>query len=265
MNQDSEYIHGTVGSVRSEWDSSGKLAIPNRQPPPHPLVVVSSFAAGKLYVNQHTQQSVGWRSVAMQTGDDLFPYFDEILEFRSSLSGETDRGCALMAAAYLSDQLERLLRTLFVADQPAIERLFEPLGPLGSFSARIEVSYACGLLPRSAYRDLHLIRKIRNDFGHVAKRLTFDEPGIAGRCQELHHSIREAEAPARAKFTNAVLGVCAVIHFFVGTTSHQCVPDGVLLDEHKKRQFREWGERFAAAILEHLGLTEDAREDNNDS
>ncbi len=40
------------------------------------------------------------------------PKIDEVLEFRSSLTGETDRGCALTAAAYLSDELEKLLGEL---------------------------------------------------------------------------------------------------------------------------------------------------------
>jgi hypothetical protein len=41
--------------------------------------------------------------------EDPFRYLDEVLPFRSSLPQETDRGCALMAAAYLDDQAEAFI------------------------------------------------------------------------------------------------------------------------------------------------------------
>ncbi len=162
-----------------------------------------------------------------------------------------------MAAAYLSDQLERLLRRTFVDDKPAIDELFRHLGPLGSFSGRIEMCYALGLLPAEARRDLHLIRRIRNDFGHVARALTFDEPGIAGRCRELYHSARDADAPARAKFTNAVMGVCAVIHYSIHTAVRHSVPSGVTMTDARKREVLQLAEMVAAAVLQEFGLPEE--------
>ena len=163
-----------------------------------------------------------------------------------------------MAAAYLADQLERLLRQTFVDDKAAIDELFHHLGPLASFSGRIELCYALGLLPNQARRDLHLIRKIRNDFGHVAKALTFGEPVIAARCRELHHSVREAEASPRARFTNAVMGVCAVVHCFIHRTAAQPnVPSGLTLTEERKREMREIAEKVKTVVIRELGLPED--------
>ena len=119
-----------------------------------------------------------------------------------------------MAAAYLDDQLEGLLRQALVDDKAAIDDLLRSSGALGSFSARIELCCALGLLPRQARRELHLIRKIRNDFAHVAKPLAFEEPGISCRCREpstvrLKHNRRLV-----TMLTGAVLGVCAVVHGF---------------------------------------------------
>jgi DNA-binding MltR family transcriptional regulator len=197
----------------------------------------------------------------MRTAEVPFLKIEEVFAFRSSLTGETDRGCALMAAAYLSDQLEKLLRSLFVVAQQTVDRLFEPLGPAGSFSARIDLAYACGLLPESAYNDLHLMRKIRNDFGHVAEPLTFDEPAIADRCHVLQHSVLEAKARSRAKFTNAALGVCAVIHAITYTTRHRAVPQDFVWDEEKKSQVRDAENKLAAKILERLRMSDDGRTD----
>ena len=189
----------------------------------------------------------------------------EVFEFRHSLSEETDRGCALMAAAYLADQLERLLRRTFVDDETAIEELFRPLGPLGSFSGRIEMCYALGLLSDETRRDLNLIRKIRNDFGHVAKTLTFDEPGIDARCRELHHSYREAESPARSKFTSAVMAISGVVHALIHMVRQPDVAGDVMRTEEMKRNVRELAEKWAATTIEELGLAEVPRPEKSDT
>jgi|SRR5271157_2819684 len=195
---------------------------------------------------------------------DPYLYADEVFEFRSSLTEETDRGCALMAAAYLADQLERLLRRALVDDEDAVDELLRPLGPLGSFSGRIELCYALGLLPTDARRDLHLIRKIRNDFSHVAKTLTFDEPGITSRCRELNHSGREAEASPRAKFTSAVLAVCAVVHVFIQTATQPDVPTGITMTEEVKHKVREFADKLALLVTQEFARSEDASSEQSD-
>ena len=149
---------------------------------------------------------------------DLF--FDEVMEFRAGLRGETDRGCALMAAAFLDDQLGRLLRSVLVDDAKAVDELVGPSGALGAFSSRIEACYALGLLPPLARRDLHLIRKVRNEFAHTLSPRTFEEPSIASRCSELHYAFVVVTDRVRGRFTNAALGVCAVIHSKLTRAEH---------------------------------------------
>jgi DNA-binding MltR family transcriptional regulator len=163
-----------------------------------------------------------------------------------------------MAAAYLADQLERLLRQTFVDDKTAIDELFRPLAPLGSYSSRIELCYALGLLPGQAKRDLHLIRKIRNDFGHVAKTLTFDEPGITARCRELHYTGRIAEVPPRQHFTSAVMGVCAVVHSSIHKAPQRMgVPSDVTMTKERKRELQDFIEKVGPEVAREFGLSED--------
>jgi hypothetical protein len=76
------------------------------------------------------------------------PDFDAAAEFRSTLTDETDRGCALMAAAYLDDRLAELLKAYFVDDLPVAKKVLDLERPLGTFSARIDVAYLLGLPPR---------------------------------------------------------------------------------------------------------------------
>jgi DNA-binding MltR family transcriptional regulator len=120
-----------------------------------------------------------------------------------------------MAAAYLDSQLELLLRKSFIADEHVAKELLDASKPLGTFSSRIDLTFAVGQLPRLVHRDLHLIRKIRNDFGHNPQPIDFAEPRISARCRELTHTFHdESEAPRR-RFTNAVMGVLAFIHIAI--------------------------------------------------
>jgi hypothetical protein len=61
---------------------------------------------------------------------------DEVVKFRQSLTSETDRGCALMAAAYLDAELEKLLSKHFVNSDKVKEEIFGHSRPLGSFSEK---------------------------------------------------------------------------------------------------------------------------------
>lgn len=183
----------------------------------------------------------------------MLPFFSEVLDFRSALDSETDRGCALMAASYLDDQLKRLLTAFFVDDPKSVQALFEGTGALSSFSSRIEAVYALGLVPRAARRDLDLIRKIRNDFGHTAQPLSFDDGRIASRCAEFHHSTSSAHSSHRSKFTNVVMAVCAIVHVAIVRTSHRPVPDDKVIDEAFRQDAAEMGkflEQFASAHTE---------------
>ena len=176
---------------------------------------------------------------------NAFQYLEEVLAFRASLSSETDRGCALMAGAYLDDQLQRLLRRSLVDDKVVSDKLLGGFGPLGTFSARIDFCYALGLLSPMATRDLHLIRKIRNEFGHTATPLTFDCPSISARCTELYHTM-VARPTARGKFTTAALGVCGVIHASISKVQPKQADRGVVITDELQVKTQELTEALIA-------------------
>jgi hypothetical protein len=69
------------------------------------------------------------------------------------LEGESDRACALIAGAAISDALHVLLRRYFInLEESDINRLFhDQRAPLGDFASRTDVAFALGLIsPRSA-------------------------------------------------------------------------------------------------------------------
>jgi len=92
----------------------------------------------------------------------------------------------------LDEAISALLRAYFVNDAPIDHALLtKPGAPLSTFSARINTAKALGLLADELYRDLELIRKIRNlaaHFDHRGERPTdfaFTDPDVSDRCRAL--------------------------------------------------------------------------------
>jgi DNA-binding MltR family transcriptional regulator len=96
---------------------------------------------------------------------------------------ETDRACAVLAASLLDDCLQKLLAAAMAVSK---DELFKANGPLGTFSAKIDMANAFGLISDEDCRDTHLIRKIRNDFAHsLTHELSFATPAVSQRVSAL--------------------------------------------------------------------------------
>lgn len=108
-----------------------------------------------------------------------------VFRFRTTLSSETDRGSALMAAAYLDDRLKALIELRVVSDPKITRRAFDFNGPLGSFSSRIDFAYLLGVIPKNARADLHKLRAIRNCFAHESGPLDFKDEAVSRKCDGL--------------------------------------------------------------------------------
>jgi DNA-binding MltR family transcriptional regulator len=137
---------------------------------------------------------------------------DAIGKFYDSLQLETDRGCALLATAFLDEELKKLLASSFTGDAKVIDGLLSPAGPIGPFSSRIDFAYALGKISAGLRKDLHLLRKIRNDFGHSPDPITFLASSIADRCMELKHVDSESVSTPREMYVSCVIGALGKIH-----------------------------------------------------
>lgn len=98
------------------------------------------------------------------------PDDEAILE---EIAKQTDRGCALIAAAFLEQRLLAAIRSRLNRNAKAEEALFRNSGPVGSFSARIELGLLLGIYTEKLYSILHTIREIRNDFAHKPAPMDF--------------------------------------------------------------------------------------------
>lgn len=75
------------------------------------------------------------------------------------------RSSIITTAAIIDVMLEKLLKKYFV-DSSDFKDLFSGQGPLSTFSAKIKISYALGLISKELRDDLNLYRKIRNKCAH---------------------------------------------------------------------------------------------------
>jgi hypothetical protein len=95
------------------------------------------------------------------------------------------RGPLLLAAALVETRLEDALRVSFVNDKKVIDSALGAEGPIGSFSAKISMSYLLGIISKTAKDDLTIIRKVRNFAAHELFHNSFEHPDISSRCMSL--------------------------------------------------------------------------------
>lgn len=164
----------------------------------------------------------------------------DVIEFRRELKNESDRGCALFAAAYLDKALSDLLYVHLVASKTIEKDLFEGTSPLSTFSSRITLSFYLGLISESCRRDLDLIRKIRNDFAHKISVKSFDQEKISQRCRGFYFSYREKNESPKLHFITAVIGVLSMLVSATLTTSQTAKKCDDRPSEDEKKAHRDF-------------------------
>jgi len=140
------------------------------------------------------------KKLLSDTADDGNAMRDELFE---ALSRESDRGLILVSASYLDEALERLLRARFSIEhkksKSMIDPLFNTFGPLSTFSAKIKMSYAIDLIEKWVYRDLEILRKLRNEFAHSIGPAVFDSAEVVKLSEKLVGADRAVTAMERKK------------------------------------------------------------------
>ena len=113
----------------------------------------------------------------------------------SSLREQSEASFALRGAAAIEVELEQaLLQRMQPISGKLRERLFKGYGPLSTFAAKSDLSFALKIIDQESHTRLKLIRDIRNDFAHKPERLSFESPQIAERIDKASFS---ASAPER--------------------------------------------------------------------
>jgi DNA-binding MltR family transcriptional regulator len=111
--------------------------------------------------------------------------FDEREVLEEIEASKSDRATAIVAAAILEDRLTKAIQSKLRNDKDAVSRLFRQSGPLGSFSAKIDLGYLMGLYSPEIYKDMHTIREIRNAFAHGLREKDFCSTRIGDLCRNI--------------------------------------------------------------------------------
>jgi DNA-binding MltR family transcriptional regulator len=107
---------------------------------------------------------------------NLSEQITELISNIRALQARTHAEVGIVGAAIIEEQL---LRALLTKMRPLSgemkKRLFDGYGPLSSFSAKIDLSYALRIINKDQYDDLTVVRRIRNQFGHSMSLVNFDK------------------------------------------------------------------------------------------
>jgi hypothetical protein len=143
------------------------------------------------------------------------------------LEQQTDRGAAIIGAALveslLRQALESRMRAGTALEKRTAKRLFGTMGPLSSFSAKIDLGILLGLYPEEVRSDLHRIRDLRNQFAHEEEPRDFRYPKISEICAKfwLPHNLfivvtsggsQGFPADARGRYILTIKLLVALLH-----------------------------------------------------
>lgn len=112
-------------------------------------------------------------------------------QFMSEFEKETDRASIIVAASILDTALESIMKRFLVPIPSSTDTLLDSASnaPISSFDARINLAHRLGLISAKFCRDLHLIRKMRNDVAHKIEQSSFQNESVRNRASELVRSV----------------------------------------------------------------------------
>jgi len=137
--------------------------------------------------------------------DEDLKYFSEFL---AEFQAETDRGAALVGAALIDTRLDALLRSHFVKSKAVEDLMDAGNAPLGTFSARIKMAHALGLVTDLEFSECEIIRRVRNMFAHGVHGLTFKDQRLSDLCNNLKANTPDGQrfdGNPRRLFINSVI------------------------------------------------------------
>jgi DNA-binding MltR family transcriptional regulator len=171
---------------------------------------------------------------SLLSGKALEQYFElnnALYEFSKLFDyGEkNDRAIAIVGATFLDTILEHILRAFLIDNETEVNKLLQYDQPLGTFSGKITMAYCLGLIYKPVRDDLHLVRKIRNEFAHNLYA-SFEDERIKSWCSSLrwHRIAHVANPPCDATARDL---------FQVGTNQLVCNLNGAVgIARIQKRQ-----------------------------
>jgi hypothetical protein len=104
-----------------------------------------------------------------------------------------------MATALDEALIGRLSKCLcFTPNETQIDHIFRFEGPLGSFSARMELACLFGFIDNATYEQLDIFRELRNACAHSKHDIAFSDPSFANVTKRLFQPLGYMAVPTDA-------------------------------------------------------------------
>jgi DNA-binding MltR family transcriptional regulator len=99
---------------------------------------------------------------------------------------DTNADTMIRVSSLMDDTFELVIRTVMLkAGQKINEGMFKRDGELSTLEKKINKSKELNLLDDTAFKDAHVVRRIRNKFAHREERLHFDNPKVVAMARQL--------------------------------------------------------------------------------
>lgn len=131
--------------------------------------------------------------------------FKKEINFLDEIEKQSDRGAAILLTSWLEEELADCLKSKFINIQNNATNVFQRNGPLSTLSSKIEISYLLGFISEENYKNLKIIKRVRNEFAHslLDKKenpINFESEHIKNRCYSLDSVKDETFSSARHAF-----------------------------------------------------------------
>jgi len=104
---------------------------------------------------------------------------DDYVSFFEGLKKESDRGSIILVVTAIEDALSEAIKRRFVALSASEEKaLYSFNSPLGTFSSRIQIAHALGVINGEGRAQLNLMRAMRNACAHARADISFETPQL---------------------------------------------------------------------------------------
>ena len=142
---------------------------------------------------------------------EQMPSHDDVIDMLGQLKSEdnhaSDRAAAIVGAVLIEHGLKIAILSEFIKlNKTETNELFdqEKGGQLGTFGARIRMSYAMGLISRKTRGDLKLVLTIRNGFAHSALKLDFGLIEFSNLCDQFVLIDKDDTRTAKAAYIETI-------------------------------------------------------------
>lgn len=145
------------------------------------------------------------------------PYYRELRNIvLPDAEKQPDRSLAIVFAAVVEDHLSQGIKAHLVDHKRTASALFTGMGPLATFSAKIDLGLLMGFYREDFANVLHALRRIRNTFAHDMRPLTFESQEIKAKATAFEFVDTLLQRRKRPDGREQFLGSCK---FVIGALS----------------------------------------------